>query len=108
MKGRDKRAVVATIAIAFALSLFGAWGAGALAAPTAAPSSYYEPCGKLTFKGTHELFQHVMSCGKATRKSKFVLKNHAAPKGWKCSLSNLRNGYAACSRGQKAFALFPA
>jgi hypothetical protein len=102
---RNRTAVLATSAIVLALALAPAWGAGA--SPTAGASSYYEPCGKLTFKGTHKLFHHVVSCGKATRKSKFVLKKHAAPRGWRCSLDNLNSGYAACARGQRAFALFP-
>jgi hypothetical protein len=80
----------------------GAQGARASASP------YYEPCGRLDFKGTHKLMHHVVGCAKASRKAKYVLKNHRAPKGWKCSLDNLSSGYAACGRGQKAFALFPA
>jgi hypothetical protein len=76
--------------------------------PVARASGYYEPCGTLSFKGSHKLEHHVVSCAKASRKATYVLKHHGAPAGWKCSLSNLRSGYAACARGQKAFALFPA
>jgi hypothetical protein len=71
-------------------------------------SGYYEPCGTLSFKGSHKLEHHVVSCAKTSRKATYVLKHHGAPAGWKCSLSNLKSGYAACARGQKAFALFPA
>jgi hypothetical protein len=89
-----------------ALALLAAASAAA-SAPAAGAGSYYEPCGTLEFKGSHKLVHHVVGCGKASRKAKYVLKNHKPPHGWKCSLNNLSSGYAACGRGQKAFALFP-
>ena len=105
MKGRNPTAsAMAASLVALVLLLATLLSARA---GVARANGYYDPCGTLNFKGSHKLFHHVVSCGTATRKAQHVLKSHAAPRGWKCSLSNLSNGYAACARGQKAFALFP-
>ena len=98
-----------------AASLVAVVGVALSAVPTVArggatldQSGYYQPCGTFSLKGSHKLFRHALSCTKATRKAKYVLKHRSAPAGWKCSLNELGHGFAACQRGQKAWEFVPA
>ncbi len=81
-----------------------------LAKPYAAlvrPLGYFKPCGTFRFKGGHKLFRHSLRCGKAKRKSKYVLRHRGAPRGWRCDLRKLRGGSATCKRGGRAFSFVP-
>ena len=89
-----------TLALALGAALLLPTLAPATDGPSAAAAGYYKPCPSFTYKGEHKLFKHKVGCRKAKRKSKYVLRTHRAPRGWKCSLSELPNGYAACRRGR--------
>jgi len=68
----------------------------------------YKKCGVFRFKGKHALFAHRYPCLKAKRKAKYVLRHRHRPPHWKCSLAQLRNGFAACHRGERAWEFVPA
>jgi hypothetical protein len=69
--------------------------------------AYYTRCPNLAYKGRHKLFRHSLACSVAKRKARYVLKNRTNPPGWRCSLDNLSDGYAACARGKHAFEFLP-
>ncbi len=89
----------------------------AAAMPAAAPAgsggdhpqarAYYKPCGSFRYRGKHDLFKHAYGCAKAKKKSRYVLRNRKAPRGWSCSLERLRKGRAICTSGGKAFLFVP-
>ena len=79
-------------------------------AHTSSGTAYFKPCGTVKLKGGHKkskgghkVFRHSLSCAKAKRKSKYVLKQRKAPQGWRCYLRKLRKGSATCRRGGRAF-----
>jgi hypothetical protein len=69
--------------------------------------AYYTRCPNLRYKGRHKLFRHALACSAAKGKAIYVLKHRNNPPGWRCSLSNLSDGYGACARGKRAFEFLP-
>lgn len=88
-------------------SLPTAGAARAAGQPSARARSYYVRCPNLRYRGRHRLFRHAMRCSVAAGKARYVLRNHRHPPGWRCSLSNLSDGYGACARGGRAFEFLP-
>lgn len=80
------------------------------ASPTAHSSQTptYKKCGVFRYRGKHALFARRYPCGKAQRKARFVLRHRRRPPHWKCSLAQLRSGFAACHRGHHAWEFVPA
>lgn|GEM_PF-5652225 len=70
-------------------------------------SAYYAPCPSFRYRGRHKLFRHALSCATAKRKARYVLKHRTHPRGWRCSLANLADGYGACTRRGHAFEFLP-
>jgi len=93
--------------IALLAALAATIGAGTLFAG-AASAAYYSPCASVTYKGrAYKVFKHAMSCSPARTYSKRVLITRRKVSGWRCSLSNLNQGFGACARGSKAFSFVP-
>jgi MoaA/NifB/PqqE/SkfB family radical SAM enzyme len=109
----------ATLLAVAALGTLPAAGAGTHA-PSVRPLGYFKPCGTFRFRGRHELFRHSLGCAKAKHKSKYVLRQRRAPRGWRCYLRKRRGGSrlarkkkrkrvvaATCTRGGRAFSFVP-
>jgi hypothetical protein len=95
------------VLVAVIVAVLCAGAAGLATTPRVEADYAYEKCGTLRFKGKHLLFAHRFPCGKAKRQAKFVLLHRHGPPHWKCSLAELRNGFAACHRGRRAWEFVP-
>lgn len=95
----------AICAVAFLAVAAGPIDAGTQSARAAGT---YHKCGTFRFKGKHALFAHRYPCRRARVKARYVLAHRHAPPHWKCSLAELKSGFAACHRRRRSWEFVPA